>query len=130
MKVVWIRDYLRWGEKITSGLGTAVKAATAAIAAVSASFVAIGKEAIELYADYEQLTGGVETLFGTGGKSIEEYAQSVGKTVDEVREEYKKLENAQSTVMSNAADAYKTAGMSANEYMETVTSFSASRRLR
>ena len=114
------------GEKLTSGLSTAVKAATAAVATVSASFVAIGKKSIELYADYEQLTGGVETLFGTGGKSIEEYAQSVGKTVDEVRNEYSKLEGAQSTVLSNAAEAYKTAGMSANEYMETVTSFSAS----
>lgn len=86
----------------------------------------IGKAAVEAYADYEQLVGGVETLFGAGGKSLGEYAESVGKTVGEVYDEYHALLDAQDTVMKNAANAYKTAGMSANEYMETVTSFSAS----
>ena len=46
------------------------------------------KQAIESYADYEQLVGGVETLFGTGGKTIEEYAKSVGKPVKSIKKEY------------------------------------------
>ena len=103
-----------------------LKVVAAGIAAAAAGAVALTKSAISAYADYEQLTGGVETLFGTGGKSLEEYAASVGKTVDEARGEYTKLEQAQKEVLNNADNAYKTAGMSANEYMETVTSFSAS----
>lgn len=86
----------------------------------------LGKQSIESYAQYEQLVGGVETLFGTGGMSIDEYAKKVGKTTKEVEKEYKNLMSAQDEVLKNAAGAYKTAGMSANEYMDTVTSFSAS----
>ncbi|WP_257211371.1 hypothetical protein [Streptococcus suis] len=78
------------------------------------------------YAEYEQLVGGVETLFGAGGKSLEEYAQSVGKSVDEASGEYNKLMNAQEDLLSKSKIAYKTAGLSANQYMETATSFSAS----
>ena len=111
-------------------LGAIAKAAGAAIAASLAAagtaVVGLVKSAVDAYANYEQLVGGVETLFGTGGQSIEEYAQSVGKSVDEVKDDYAKLEAAQTTVLNNAAGAFKTAGMSANEYMETVTSFSAS----
>ncbi len=102
---------------------------TATVAAVGAASTAIGaiaKNAIEGYADYEQLVGGVETLFGAGGKTLEEYAASVGKTVEEASVEYANLMNAQDRVMKHAQNAYKTSGMSANEYMETVTSFSAS----
>ena len=93
---------------------------------LGAVMIDTGKKAISSYADYEQLVGGVETLFGTNGRTIEEYAESVGKTVDEVSEEYQKMVKAQETVLANAAEAYKTAGVSQNEYMETVTSFSAS----
>lgn len=111
-------------------LGSIAKAAGAVIAsafaAAGAAVVSLAKNAIQSYAEYEQLVGGVETLFGTGGKTIEEYAKSVGKTVDEVKTEYENLMSAQTTVLQNADNAYKTAGMSANEYMETVTSFSAS----
>lgn len=78
-----------------TALGTAAAAATAALAAAA---VKLGTEVISAYADYEQLVGGVETLF----------KDSSGK------------------VMEYATDAYKTAGLSANEYMETVTGFSAS----
>lgn len=106
--------------------GGAMKALGAALVAAAAGAVALGKAAIENYADYEQLVGGVETLFGAGGKSLEEYAKSVGMTVDEARGKYNDLMVAQDYVLKDAADAYKTAGMSANEYMETVTSFSAS----
>ena len=104
----------------------ALKAIGAALVAAAAGAVALDKAAIENYADYEQLVGGVETLFGTGGMSLETYAKSVGKTVNEARAEYNKLELAQKTVLNNASKAYKTAGMDANTYMETVTSFSAS----
>ena len=90
------------------------------------AIVDVGKQSISNYADYEQLVGGVETLFGAQGMSLEEYAKSVGKSTEEVKKEYDSLLKAQKTVFDNAAGAYKTAGMSANEYMETVTSFSAS----
>lgn len=96
---------------------------TAAAAGVSA----LGTAAISSYADFEQLKGGIETLFGTGGvASIEEYAQNVGKSVDEIRGEYETLSKAQELAMQNANNAYKNAGLSANEYMETITGFAAS----
>lgn len=78
------------------------------------------------YAEYEQLVGGIETLFGAGGQSLEEYAQSVGKSVAEASAEYNKLMNAQEDLLSKSKIAYRTAGLSANQYMETATSFSAS----
>ncbi|WP_196304412.1 hypothetical protein, partial [Streptococcus pneumoniae] len=81
---------------------------------------------VKNYAEYEQLVGGIETLFGAGGKSLEEYAQSVGKSVDDVSSEYKRLINAQEDLLNKSKIEYKTAGLSANEYMETATSFSAS----
>lgn len=99
------------------------------VAGLGAAAVAVGGlvgKAVQAYADFEQLKGGVETLFGAKGMGIEEYAQSVGKSVSEVQGEYDSLMRAQDTVLTNANNAYKTAGLSANEYMETVTSFSAS----
>ena len=93
---------------------------------LGSAMIDVGKQAIMSYADYEQLVGGVETLFGAGGQTIEEYANSVGKTVDEVRGEYDNLMKAQSDVLANASTAFKTAGLSQNEYIETVTGFSAS----
>lgn len=113
-------------EKI-GGAAVKVGAVVAKGAAVGASAIAtLTGMAVKSYADYEQLVGGVETLFGTKGMSINEYAISVGKSVDMIGAEYNRLKMAQDWVMSNASEAYKTAGMSANEYMETVTSFSAS----
>ena len=88
--------------------------------------VALATAAVNSYADYEQLVGGVETLFGTrGAKSVEEYADLVGKSVKEVDAEFGMLQEAQSQVMQNAANAYKTCGLSANAYMETATSLAA-----
>ena len=101
-----------------------MKTITAGITA--GGIAAIGTAAVSAYADYEQLVGGVETLFGAGGQSVWDYADSVGKSVNEVREEYGKLMIAQNEVMDNASKAYKTAGLSANEYMETVSGFAAS----
>lgn len=110
-------------------LGSAVGGMVTSFAAFSASALAAGaavlKSAVEQYASYEQLIGGVETLFGAGGQSLEEYAASAGKTTQEAQKEYNDLLKAQETVIKNANNAYKTAGLSANEYMETVTGFSA-----
>lgn len=95
--------------------------------AVGATAVAgLAKSALDSYADYEQLKGGVETLFGAGGQSLEEYAASVGKSVEEAKSEYEELLKAQNIVMDNASKAYTEAGLSANAYMEQVTSFAAS----
>lgn len=81
------------------------KAAAASMAAFGAAAVAAGKglakvvkASLENFGDYEQLTGGVETLFKKSSDEVKKYANN----------------------------AYKTSGLTANEYMETVTSFSAS----
>lgn len=92
-----------FGSKFASAAGTLVKAGGAAVIAAGAGITALTKEAVSAYADYEQLTGGVETLFSSLDGSA----------------------SASATVMANAANAYQTAGLSANQYMETVTSFSA-----
>ena len=92
--------------------------------ATAVSFLA--KQAIGAYGNYEQLVGGVETLFGAQSMSLEEYAKSVGKTTEEAKEKYEALIQAQTNVFNNAKDAWMKQGLSANEYMETVTSFSAS----
>ena len=83
------------------------------------------KQAVNSYSEYEQLSGGIQKLFGAGGLSLEQYAEQQGKSVDEVRDKYNELITAQDAVMKHAAEAYKTAGMSANEYMENVSGFSA-----
>lgn len=115
-----------FGSMVSSALGTAAKAGLAAITAASTGVIALTKKAVESYASYEQLVGGVETLFGAQGQSLEEYAASTGKSVDAVKDKYETLMEAQATALDNASKAYKTAGMSANEYMETITSFAAS----
>lgn len=106
---------------IKVGKGLAVAGAAAATAVT-----ALVSKSVGAFADYEQLTGGVETLFGSGGRSVEEYAQSVGKSVSDIQGKYDSLMSAQNVVLENANKAYMTAGMSANEYMDTVTGFSAS----
>lgn len=103
-----------------------IKAVGSAIKTMGSTLIDVGKQALNSYADYEQLVGGVQTLFGSGGMWVDEYAESVGKSVDEVTEEWLKLEEAQNNVLFDAEEAFKTAGLSANEYMEMVTSFSAS----
>ena len=83
------------GDVITGGL----KTLGSAVVGLGKTFASLGSQAIEGFADFEQLEGGVQKLFG--------------KDMAEV-------------VIKNANDSFKTAGMTANEYMETVTSFSAS----
>ena len=117
-------------ESTLKGLGETAKTAAKSVAAVftaaTASVAALTKNALDSYAAFEQLAGGVETLFGTrGAKTVEEYATLVGQSVDYVAAEYEMLQQAQADVMRNASNAYKTAGLSANAYMETVTSIAA-----
>ena len=88
---------------LKSKFGSAAKAvgvaAGAALAAGAAAVAGIVKQATAAYAEFEQLEGGVKKIFG---------------------------EETQKVVMENAANAFKSAGLSANEYMETVTGFSSS----
>lgn len=106
--------------------GAFAKALAAGTAAIGAAAIKIGKEALSSYADYEQLVGGVETLFGLGGQSVEEFAKEQGLAYDEALKQWQELTKAQRLVTNNADAAFRTAGLSANEYMETVTGFAAS----
>lgn len=114
------------GGKIGEILGGLGKVAAAGTVAAGAAVIKLAKDATDSYASYEQLVGGVETLFGTGGKNLEEYAASVGKSVADAEGDFNNFQYAQDLVMENADKAFKTVGLSANEYMTTVTGFSAS----
>lgn len=103
-----------------------IRALGDAMKTVAGAALDLAKESISGFSQYEQLAGGVKTLFGTEAASLEEYANSVGKSAEEVAGEYEKLLASQQTVFDNADKAFQSAGLSANEYMETVTSFSAS----
>lgn len=81
-----------------NGIKTAAKVGAAAVGAAAAGVTALLKQSIDGFSEYEQLVGGIETLF----------------------------EDLSWDVQQNAANAYKTAGLSASEYMATVTSFAAS----
>mgnify|MGYP000155178876 CR=1 FL=1 len=98
---------------LTTTVGGTIKAFTAFSAAAATAMVAITKGAVENYGDYEQLVGGVETLFGAGGQSLSEYAKSVGKTTTEAKDEYKQLDQGTRSRDRKSKRAYKTAGMSA-----------------
>lgn len=111
----------RMGNLAAKGL----KVVGASLAAAGVAVGALAKQSLDAYSDYEQMVGGVKTLFGTEAASVEEYAASVGKSVGEVQGEYDALVAAQNKVFADAKNAYKDAGMSANAYMQTVTSFSA-----
>lgn len=84
--------------KLGGGLKTAAKIGGAAIAAAGTAVGALATKSVQSFGQYEQLVGGVETLFKKSAGQVQKYAD----------------------------EAYKTAGVSANKYMETVTSFSAS----
>lgn len=122
---------LKSAGKSVSSFGSLVKANLASRAIwegmerVGSAVKAIGKGALSTYANYEQLVGGVETLFGAGGKSLADYVNTVGKYSTEITKQYNDLMAAQNKVMADADEAYRTAGLSANDYMETVTSFAA-----
>ena len=116
--------------KITSGLGkglaTAAKIGTAAVGAAATGIAALTKTSVENYAEYEQLIGGVQTLFNKTELSWEEYAKAAGDSSDKALKEWMNLTAGSAFVINNAEQAFKTAGLSSNQYMETVTSFSAS----
>lgn len=115
--------------KVTGTLGNAAglaaKGVAAGVAAVTAATGAITKSSLGAYGAYEQNVGGIQKLFGNMGKSLDEYAELTGNAVDAVAEKWGVLEQSQNMVLQNAANAYKNAGMSANQYMEQVTGFSA-----
>lgn len=85
------------GDGIKNKLAAAAKVGVAAVAAVGTATVAIGKTALDAYSNYEQLVGGIDTLFKASSGKMQQYA----------------------------ANAYQTAGVSANRYMEISTSFAA-----
>ena len=87
----------KFGKAAKGALSFAGKAAIAVVTAAAGAAGAVAKNAIENYADYEQLAGGIETLFGDSANYV----------------------------MKKADQAYKSAGMSANEYMETSISSAA-----
>ena len=121
----------RFGDMLKANLASelitgALRAGAEVVRELGAALADVTKDAVGAYGSYEQLLGGVETLFGAGGKSVEDYAKEVGKSVDEARGEYDALMAAQNAVLANADSAYNRAGLSANEYMETVTGFAAS----
>lgn len=82
---------------IGTTLANAAKVGAVALGAISTAVIKLGKDAVESYADYEQLAGGVETLFKDSADTVKQYA----------------------------SEAYRTSGLSANAYMETITGFSA-----
>lgn len=121
------------GSSMASGIASVLGKSGAAIAAgFGAAMTGVGavaKEAFSSFADYQQLTGGIETLFGAGGQSMMDMvtaAKEAGESTQGIVDKYMELKEAQDLVMSNASNAWKTAGLNANEYMETVTSFAAS----
>lgn len=87
-----------FASKLKKGLATAAKAGAAALGAAATGVAALTKASLDQYAEYEQLVGGIETLFKDSSDTVQQYA----------------------------ANAYKTAGVSANSYMEQATAFSAS----
>jgi len=97
-----LEDGIQKSKGLASGLGSglkkAMKVGAAAIGAATTAVGAFGMQAVKSYASYEQLVGGVDKLYGNASQKLQGYAK----------------------------EAYKTAGMSANEYMETATQFSAS----
>lgn len=103
-----------------------VKALASAMAEVAKAAVDFGKDVVEHFADYEQLQGGVQKLFDETTQSWEEYAESVGEASQEAFLAWSDMTKNSRMVMNNAEQAFKTAGLSINEYMETVTGFSAS----
>ncbi|WP_288668059.1 hypothetical protein [uncultured Bifidobacterium sp.] len=86
------------GSTLQEAASTGLKAVAAATVAAGAGIIATGKKALDAYAAWEQAVGGVDTLFKDSSGTVQKYA----------------------------SEAYKTAGIGANDYMNQVTSFAAS----
>lgn len=93
------KEFSSWKLVLADLVATGIKEAIKGLAELGKAMVGVGKQSLDFYANFEQLEGGVNKIFG---------------------------EDDAKTVMENAKNAFKTAGMNANEYMETVTGFSAS----
>ena len=113
------------GSKLGAAAGKVASLVATGVALVGAGVGAVTGMSMNAYAAYEQNVGGIQKIFGNMGKSLEDYAAMTGQTVEQCSGKWQQLEQAQSTVLANADAAYKTAGMSANQYMEQVTGFSA-----
>lgn len=177
-------------EKWATKFVMAAKTAASGLSVVVNGITSITKQAVSNYSSYQQLVGGIETLFGTQGKSFEDWSKTFSESSDSMEdyiavarkvmngdfgtgserkdllaqagydpdtvqqmvnnlingvdvasgvsadtisanmqtaeEKYASLERAQSKAMENARNAYQTVGVSANEYMETITTFAAS----
>lgn len=113
------------GGKVSGVLGGAAKVAAAGVAAAAAGVGALTKASLDGYSAYEQNVGGIQKLFGNMGQSLEDYAAQTGQTTEQAAAKWQALENAQQKMLNQAKNAYATAGMSANQYMEQATSFSA-----
>lgn len=113
------------GGKAAGIVGGAAKVVAGGVAVAAAGVAAVTKASLDGYSAYEQAVGGVQKLYGNMGLSLEEYAASVGQTTDQARAKWQALGNAQTTMLKQAQGAFATCGMSANQYMEQATSFSA-----
>ena len=88
--------------KLKSGLVTAAKVGAAAVAAAGTAIVAIGKQAIDQYAEYEQLVGGAELMFGDAYDFVAEKAKNAYSTVQMSQNEYLKQVNGFATGLKTA----------------------------
>lgn len=113
------------GSKLGAAAGKAASLVATGVALVGAGVGAVAGMSMKAYAAYEQNVGGIQKIFGNMGKSLEDYAAMTGQSVEQCSGKWQQLEQAQATVLANADAAYKTAGLSANQYMEQVTGFSA-----
>lgn len=116
-------------DKISGSLsaigGSMMKVGAGMTAGFTAPVVGAVGGVVKSFADLEQSLGGVQTLFKQNGTSVNNLAKEYGMTREEARKLYQTMANDGTNVIENANKAFKTAGVSANSYMEQVTSFSA-----
>lgn len=112
-----------------AGSSSGEQAGSNFISGLKRAFVALGigkviKEALDEGAALQQSIGGIGTLYGTASVQMEKYGDSI-QDLKQYTEDYSAAAQAQSMMMEYANNAYKTAGLSANDYMETATGFAA-----
>ena len=90
------------GSKLKSGLATAANVGAAAVAAAGTAIVAVGKQAIEQYAEYEQLVGGAELMFGDAYDFVAEKAKNAYSTVQMSQNDYLRQVNGFATGLKTA----------------------------
>ena len=109
--------------EVAKNVGKELAKLTGIVAGALTGVVSLG---VKSYAEYEQNLGGVETLFKLSEKEIKDYAEVYGMSVEDVKKDSELMNSTISEVLGNSKRAYKTAGVSANEYMKGITSFAAS----